>query len=207
MLVRVLEVRSSRQINRDQQALSRCGDIIRNAFSWTDSNDISKLNGSARRNLGLKKSTGLAKKAGDWLRTGWGNAEERAHPSRGALILARQRKGLSFSCRLSSLPPPRRYQDKFPLIANCVILLFYINFSPTGYFSLLSGKHLSTWNYYSARASGETQTVVNLVELWWGLSSLDGQSTGGAEGPNRGPLLSVKETRSDIYISCFFMTG
>lgn len=83
------------------------------------------------------------------------------------------RRVLSFSCS----------QDKFPLIANCAILLFYINFSPTGYFSLLSGKHSSTWNYYCARASGETQTVVNLGELWGGLCSLDGQSTGGAEGP------------------------
>lgn len=26
-------------------------------------------------------------------------------------------------------------------------------------------------------------------------------------GPNPGPLLSVKETQTDIYISCFFMTG
>lgn len=84
-----------------------------------------------------------------------------------------ERRGRSFFC----------YQDKFPLIANCAILLFYINFSPTGYFSLLSGKHSSTWNYYCARASGETQTVVNLGELWGGLCSLDGQSTGGAEGP------------------------
>lgn len=64
------------------------------------------------------------------------------------------------------LPSISCKQDKSPLIANCVILLVYINFSPTGYFSLLSGKHLSTWNYYCARASGETQTVVNLVELW-----------------------------------------
>lgn len=86
--------------------------------------------------------------------------------------------------RTKLLPPCIScYQDKSPLITNCVILLVRINFSPTGYFSLLSGKHLSTWNYYCARASGETQTVVNLMELWEGLSSLDGQSTGGAEGP------------------------
>ena len=64
------------------------------------------------------------------------------------------------------LPSVSHYQDKSPLIANCAILLVYINFSLTGYFSLLLGKHLSTWNYYCARASGETQTVVNLVELW-----------------------------------------
>lgn len=58
------------------------------------------------------------------------------------------------------------YQDKSPLITNCAIPLFYINPNPTGYFSLLSGKHLSTWNYYCARAPGETHTAVNLVELW-----------------------------------------
>lgn len=69
--------------------------------------------------------------------------------------------------RAKLLPPPvSGYRDKSPLITNCAILLVCINFSPTGYFSLLSGKHLSTWNYYCARASGETQTVVNLVELW-----------------------------------------
>lgn len=72
------------------------------------------------------------------------------------VLLETRRKGLSFSF----------HQNEFPLITNCVILLFYINFSLTGYFSLLSGKHLSTWNYYRAGASGETQTVVNLVELW-----------------------------------------
>lgn len=100
------------------------------------------------------------------------------------------------------LPPASCHQDKSPLITNCAIALVYINFSPTGYFSLLSGKHLSSWNYYGARPSGGTQTVVNLAELWPGLSSLDGQSTGGAEGAQSwGPLLSVKETPADIYIS------
>lgn len=107
-------------------------------------------------------------------------------------------KRTKLSCLLSPPPathlhpPPRPHdQDKFPLIANCVILLFHINSSPTGYFSLLSGKHLSTWNYYSAGASGEAQTVVNLAELWRGLCSLDGQSTGRAEGPNPQPLYWV----------------
>ena len=79
---------------------------------------------------------------------------------------------------------PRRINP--PLIANCVILLVCINLSQTGYFSLLSGTHLSPLNYYCARASGETQTLVNLMELWEGLSSLDGQSTGGVEGPIAG---------------------
>lgn len=82
-------------------------------------------------------------------------------PERGSLDICQTEKRTKLL-----LPSVSRYQDKSPLIANCVILLFYINFSPTGYFSLLSGKHLSTWNYYYARASGETQTVVNLVELW-----------------------------------------
>lgn len=60
------------------------------------------------------------------------------------------------------------FQDKSWLIPNCVILLVCINLRPTGYFSLLSGKHLPIWSYESAsvRAPGETQTAVNLVELW-----------------------------------------
>lgn len=64
------------------------------------------------------------------------------------------------------LPPAPCFWDKSSLIANCAIPLVCINFSPTGYFSLLLGKHLSTWNYYCAKAPGEIQTAVNLVELW-----------------------------------------
>lgn len=63
------------------------------------------------------------------------------------------------------LPPFPLYQDKSLQIANCVIPLVYINFSPTAYFSLLSEKHLSAWNYCRAGASVETQTVVNLLDV------------------------------------------
>lgn len=163
--------------------------MLCNSSSWTSVDYISKLNDSACRDIKVKgPKTRAAKQLTDDTRVEEMQKKQHVKAEESWYLPDGEKNQILLPPVLHQQPSSSTLhehdQDKSPLIANCVILLFHINSSPTGYFSLLSGKHLSTWNYYSAGASGGAQTEVNLAELWQGLCSLDGQSTGRAEGPN-----------------------